>query len=292
MNLQGRYVASQEENQELRRRLEEAGDEATPRELLIEELHEKSGRRRKLTPVQYGELTNNLKNNPLVTPITVRKMASGGYEIVSGNNRVQIYRELGRPSIFAAVIDADDEQSDLNAFYANLLHSDLPDFEKFLGFLAIEQRYPDRLRTQIALNAGVSPSTVTQLMSYAALPEEALIILREQPDLLGANAAQDMAKLCKLGKEARVCEAIGMLRNKGIDQAQAVRFAHADPMAKPRARANQPVRIKSGKEVYCEMLQADKVMRLVFQTGEDATAAQAAIRAVIEKLAGKKVEEP
>src|ERR1039457_3990503 len=87
MNLQGKYAQALDENKTLLTRLKEAG----PSELLISELHEVAGRRRKLTAIQFEELTNNLKNNPLVTPISVRKASTGGYEIVAGHNRVQVF---------------------------------------------------------------------------------------------------------------------------------------------------------------------------------------------------------
>jgi ParB family chromosome partitioning protein len=283
MNLQGKYAQALDENQNLLRQLKEA----TPSELAIAELHEKAGRRRKLTAEQFAELVANLRANPLVTPVTVRRREAGGYEVVSGHNRVQAFRELGRERILAVVIDADDDQAELNAFYANLLQPDLPDFEKFLGFRAIEARHPGLTRTEIAANAGIAKSTITQLMSFSGLPDVALELLRERPGILGANAAQSLAKLAGEGKADKVSEAIRKLALGEVDQAQAIRFARAGAAQKSTGKAGEPLRIKSGKATYCDVLRANNVVRLVFNSAEEASEAQEAIRATLQDRANK-----
>lgn len=287
MNLQGKYAEAVIENEELRLRLKEG----TPGEIPLSQLHEVAGRRRKLTAEQYSELLSNLRSNPLVTPITVRRHASGGYEIVSGHNRVQAYRDLERERILAAVIESDDDQTELNAFYANLLQPDLPDFEKFQGFTEIEKRYPELTRAQIAANAGVVPSTITKWMSFAGLPEEVLSLLKERPELLGANAALGLAKCHAQGKGARVIEAVNKIATGELDQGRAVGFAKANSEQKGRAQAEKPIRIKQGGAVYCELVRSDKMLRLVFRTAAEAEEVQEAIRVTLQNMAsGKKVD--
>lgn len=284
MNLQGKYAQALDENKSLQEQL----SEAMQRELLISELHEVPGRRRKLTEEQFKELSVNLRNNPLVTPITVRKIPVGGYEIVSGHNRVQIYKDLGRERILAAIIETDDDQVVLSAFYANLLQPDLPDFEKYLGFNEIEMRYPNLTRVEIANNAGISASTVTQLMSFGGLPAEAIDILRDRPEILGANAAQDFSRLNASGKGQQVVEAIKKIVTGELDQSKAVKFASRDPASIQKIKSNTPVRIKSGNSIYCDLLRADKALRIVFKSNEEAGEAQEEIRALLEKMAESK----
>ena len=281
MNLQGKYAQALDENQNLLRQLQEP----TPSELAITELHEKAGRRRRLTSEQFAELVANLRSNPLVTPVTVRRRPAGGYEVVSGHNRVQAFRELGRERILAVVINADDDQAELNAFYANLLQPDLPDFEKYLGFRDIEARHPELTRTEIAANAGVAKSTISQLMSFAGLPAAVLELLQTRPEILGANAAQVLSKLAAGGRADNVTEAVKKLAAGEVDQAQAVRFARVNVLTSPVMKNGEPVRVKSGKSTYCDVLRADKVLRLVFTSAEEASIAQEIITAVLQERA-------
>jgi ParB family chromosome partitioning protein len=284
LNTTQRIDAAEARVEELELKLKEA-EAAGSRDIPLDQLHEVAGRRRKLTAQQYGELKENLRHNPLVTPITVRKRAAGGFEIVSGNNRVAVFRELGRMAIPAAVLDSDDDQAEINAFYANLLQPDLPDFEKYLGFKKIVEKHPQLTHAQIADGAGVSRSFVTQLMAFDELPAEALAILMDKPDAVGANAAQDFAALTRKGRAAPVVAAIARLAAGEIDQGRAVREAAADAVPKAAASKPEPMRIKSGRETYCVLQRADKVLRLQFTSAEEAEAVQQAVREVLERRA-------
>lgn len=286
LNATQRLDAAEAKVEELEAKLKDA--EATGvRELPLEDLHEVGGRRRKLTAQQYNELKENLRNNPLVTPITVRKRAAGGFEIVSGNNRVSAFRELGRTGIPAAVLDSDDDQAEINAFYANLLQPDLPDYEKYAGFKRIIARHPELTHAEVAEGAGVSRSFVSQLMAFDDLPADAIAILHDKPDALGANAAQDMAALVKKGRAEAVTRAIAKLANGEIDQARAVREAAADAASKVQTAKPEPIRIKVGRAAYCAIQRADKVLRIQFQSAEEAEAVQGAIREVLERRASE-----
>lgn len=284
LNATQRVDAAEERVEELEAKLKEM-EAAGTRDIALDQLHEVDGRRRKLTVQQYDELKENLRNNPLVTPITVRKRAAGGFEIVSGNNRVAIFRELGRTHIPAALLDSDDDQAEINAFYANLLQPDLPDFEKYLGFQKIIEKRPALTHAEIAAGAGVSRSFVTQLMAFADLPTEALAILSEKPQALGANAAQDLAALAKKGRAAQVVAVITKLVSGDIDQGRAVMEAATDVSIKVAAARPEPIRIKVGRTTYCAIQRADKVLRIQFQSAQEAEAVQQAVREVLEQRA-------
>jgi ParB family chromosome partitioning protein len=268
--------------EELEARLREA--EATGgREIALDDIHEAPGRRRKLTERQYTELKENLRNNPLVTPVTLRKRAAGGFEIVSGNNRVAAYRELGRGHILAVVLDSDDNQAEINSFYANLLQSDLTDFEKFLGFKRIMEKHPNQTHGQVAEGAGVSRSFVSQLMAFDDLPEEVLGILAERPEVLGANAAQDLAAIAKKGRVEQVVNAVRRIAAGEIDQGKGVKEAASDPVQRIAAARAEPVRIRIGRSTYCDMRRANNVLRLQFQSPEEASAVQDAIEELLQR---------
>jgi ParB family chromosome partitioning protein len=281
-----RMNAAETRVEELEAQLKQA--QSASAELPLAELHEVPGRRRKLTPQQYQELKDNLRNNPLVTPITVRKRAEGGYEIVSGNNRVAVFRELGRTHIPAAQLDSDDDQAEINAFYANLLQPDLPDFEKYCGFKNILQRRPAMTHTQIAEAAGVSRSFISQLMAFDELPAEAIEILKDKPEALGANAAQDLAAIAKRGRVDQVVRAVVRIAAGELDQASAIKEAMVDAVARPTAPDRpKPVQIKAGRATYCAVQRADKVIRLQFQTAEEAEAVQQAVCEVLQRRANE-----
>lgn len=250
----------------------------------LDELHEVPGRRRKLTPDQYAELRGNLEHNPLAHPVTVRVRPQGGYEIVSGNNRTAIYRELGRDEIDITVLELTDDEVDRTAFYSNLLQPNLTDYEKYVGF---KQRMAKKglNQTQMAAEAGISQPQINSLMAFDNLPAEALSSIADAPSLLGADAVAKLAALAKAGKEARVIEAVQKLVTGELkSQNAAVQHASAKEADKQPARP-VPVTVLQGKRKYCEILRADKTVRLSFASAEEAEDTLAAIKAVLEDRA-------
>lgn len=249
MNLQGKYQQALAENESLKQQLQESGT----RELPIDELHEVEGRRRKLSDEEYRDLKENLRNNPLVQAITVRARKAGGYEIISGNNRVAIYRELGRPSILAVVQTMDDENADLAGFYANLLQPTLPDFEKFIGFKR-RQMLTNKSQKELADEAGISVATVSAIFSFDKLPEAAKDLLTQKPHVLGSKAASKLAAAVEDGKEQRVLEALQRLvTDEAYTQNQAVAYASAKSGAAAASTTVKPVVINSGKKKFCQL---------------------------------------
>ncbi|SNS95030.1 chromosome partitioning protein, ParB family [Noviherbaspirillum humi] len=284
LNATQRMDAAEARAEELEKRLKEAEAKASSLEIALSELHEIEGRRRKLTAEEYQELRENLRQNELVTPITVRQRESGGYEIISGHNRVAVFRDLGRESIPAVVRNTDKEQADVNAFYANLLQPHLPDYEKYLGFCMLRSRRGDLSHEELADMAGISRQQVSRLMAFAELPAEAVHLLNEHPAAIGANAAQALAAAAKSGHAQRVVEAVSKVISGELDQARAVKFAGAGEMPTKPAKL-EPVRIKVGKAVYCDVRRNDRTIRLDFKSPEMAEAAHDAIRNVLEALA-------
>jgi ParB family chromosome partitioning protein len=261
--------------------------------LPLDQLHEVPNRRRKLTDAQYAELKENLRNNETTTPITVIVRPEGGYEIVSGHNRVAIYRELGRETIPAYVRtgEGDAQFAKVNAFYANLLQFGLSDWEKYEGFRMIQDNFPERTQAEIAAESGQSASFVSQIMTFGDLPAAAQEIIKNAPGCIGANAAQDLAKLTKEGRADQVVSAIQALAEGKIDQQRAVRQAAADAKPKTEATKPQPEKVKIGRTTYCGIRQAKNLLRLEFQSEEEAAAAKDAVRLALETLAQKKAEE-
>lgn len=282
-----RMHAAEEKVELLEARLLEAEAKTINLEIPLDHLHEVPGRRRKLTAEEYTELRENLRNNDIVTPITVRKREQGEYEIISGHNRVAIFRELGRATIPSVVRDTDKAQADINAFYANLLQTSLPDYEKYLGFCMIQARLPNLSHQQIADMAGISRSHITKLMAFSNLPPAAHKILQEHVTAVGATAAQDFAGLIKQGRTEQVVEAINKIAAGELDQTQAVKFASATKNSTPTNKF-EPIKIKSGKATYCNLKRADKIIRLEFSSADDAEAVQDAIYQILETRAKQK----
>lgn len=256
----------------------------SPKELALELIVEVEGRRRKLTPDQFEELRANLASNPLVQPVVVKQLASGKYELISGHNRLAAYRMLGRATIPVTVAEMTESEVERGAFFSNLLQPSLPDYEKYLGF----KKWQDETRdTQAAMaeKAGTTKNSVSRLFAFGDLPPEALELIAENPDVLGARYAVDLARFTKDGKGAQVVDALRSLLSGGITQAEAVKMASREPAQIRGSQSGYTVKIKTGRLEYCRYLASGTTLKINFKDPQERLAAEESIAALLKNLA-------
>lgn len=267
-----------DELEETRKQLQEALNKVATAELLITDLVEVPGRKRRLTAEEFEELKANLRNNPLASSITVRRLDNGKYEIIAGHNRVEAYRQLGRDRIRADILEVTDDEAERTSFYSNLLSVTLTDYEKYVGLRA-RQKARGLTQEQLSAESGIPRGSIAALFSFESLPAGALEVLAAAPEKLGVAAAVKLAGLAKAGKGAQVVEAIKKVVEGVLTQDAAVRAVSASATSTP-ARP-EPKVIKRGKKTFCKVLHHGKDIRISFT---DQDQAQAVVAAVLELL--------
>lgn len=260
-----------------------------PLELPLDMLDSVPGRRRRLTPEEYGELRENLRHNPLVHPVVVRPKPGGRFEIVSGENRVAIYLELGRATIRVSVLELTDSEVNRAAFFANLLAAPLPDFEKWRGF-AREKEASGATQAELARLAGVPEATLSKLFAFSRLPAEVVALIEQRPESIGANCAEELAKLCATpGNIARAVEAVRLVMDGRLLQKQAAAHVRATP--RPAKAPVKSVRINAGRFRFAELFVGEAGMRVTFSAGVDMAQAQARVEALLKGMAAEAAAE-
>ncbi|MBP0588355.1 ParB-like nuclease domain-containing protein [Paraburkholderia sp. LEh10] len=238
-------------------------------EVEISTLFEVPGRRRILSDQEYGELKANLEANPLVHPIVYRPLGDGRNEIISGNNRVAIYRDdLKRTKIRGVPFQGTDAEVELGAAFSNLLAPSLPDFEKYRQFQRIQQNL-GLTQADIIRASGLAQSHVARILSFDNLPAAAKELIASKPHRLGGTAAAKFAALAQQGHEREVTEAIRTLVDSD-EMTQERALVLATPT---RPKAPQPVAttITIGKRKFCDVSVRSGVVGLRF-SGKDSEA--------------------
>lgn len=254
----------------------------------ITDLHEIPGRKRTLDAEQYSQLLENLRHNDLVTPIVVRKREAGGYELISGHNRTQAFRELGRESIPAIISDIKDQDANKDAFFANLIHPALPDYEKFVGIQGFIKENPGFTLDNIAKQIGISKGHLAKILSFDRLPAAAHELLKANRGVLGAQMAIELAALAERGHSELVVAAIELIAKSELEQTKAkdwIQKTIASESKKPAQEVAKPISIKKGKAAFCNMRRAHKVIRLEFQSQEQAETLEKHIHEFLKTLA-------
>ncbi|CAJ6614719.1 ParB, partition protein [Burkholderia pseudomallei] len=229
------------------------------------------GRRRVLSPIERAELTENLRKNKLATPITYRLLPDGKKEIVSGHNRIDIYRNvLGRTKIRAVPFNGTKEEAELAAAFANLLAPSLPDYEKYRQFVRLQVE-AGFTRADIIEASGLSKQHVQKILSFEKLPKEALDAIALRPDRVGGNAAEEFAGLVASGNTEGVIKAIqALVADESMTQKNALALARPKVARQPPPQART---IKIGRNKFCDVAVRRGVIGLTFAgKGTDADA--------------------
>lgn len=164
-----------------------------PQEVALDELVESPlhAQVRKLDVEQVDALVENLRSNPLATPIVVRRLPSGRFEIIAGRHRAQAFRALGRTHIPAVVVEMSDDEVARAIVFDNLVTPQFSDFERYRSIAQLRARFGWSY-TDLQRETGFSRGWISALMAFDKLPEEAKAILQHRPGLLSATQLADL----------------------------------------------------------------------------------------------------
>ena len=109
------------------------------------------------------ELAESIRQHGVIQPLTVRKLASGYYQIIAGERRWRAARLAGLEEIPAVIIEADDRKAMELAMIENLQREDLNPIEEAEGFRTLIEEY-GLTQEQAAQQVGKSRSTVANAL--------------------------------------------------------------------------------------------------------------------------------
>lgn len=168
-------------------------------QLSIEKVQPNGAQPRKLFPPEtISDLADSIRVHGILQPILVRLMASGYYQIISGERRWRAAREAGLREVPVLVIEADDRKAMELGLIENLQREDLNPMEEALGFQTLIDDY-GLTQEEVARRVGKSRPAVANALRLLTLPED-LKALVEDGRLTAGHAR---AVLSLPGEEAR-----------------------------------------------------------------------------------------
>lgn len=123
------------------------------------------------------ELANSIKTHDIIQPITVSKLPTGKYRLISGERRFRASKLAGLKDLPAYIRQADDQQLLELALLENLQREDLNAIEIALSY----KRMMDELsytQEQVAERMGKERSTVTNYIRLLRLPPDIQVAVR------------------------------------------------------------------------------------------------------------------
>ena len=110
-----------------------------------------------------AELADSIREHGIIQPLTVRKLASGYYQIIAGERRWRAARLAGLQEVPVIVMEADDRKAAELAMIENLQREDLNPMEEAEGYQALIEQY-NMTQEQAASRVGKSRSAVANAL--------------------------------------------------------------------------------------------------------------------------------
>ena len=115
-----------------------------------------------------NDLADSIREHGILQPLTVRRLASGYYQIVAGERRWRAARIAGLTQVPAIVIEADDRKMTELALIENLQREDLNPIEEAEGYKRLMDGYK-MTQEEAAARVGKSRSAVANSLRLLGL---------------------------------------------------------------------------------------------------------------------------
>ncbi len=147
------------------------------------------------------DLAESIRVHGIIQPLTVRRLASGYYQIIAGERRWRAAKAAGLQEVPAVIIEADDRKVMELGLIENLQREDLNPAEEARGYQTLMEEY-GLTQEQVAQQMGKSRPAITNTLRLLALPDEGLTLMEE--GVLSAGHARAIlgAPTAALQKEA------------------------------------------------------------------------------------------
>ena len=197
--------------------------------LPIEKVQPNGAQPRKFFPPEsISDLADSIRIHGILQPISVRLMASGYYQIISGERRWRAAREAGIDQVPVIVLEADDRKAMELGLIENLQREDLNPMEEALGFQALISDY-GLTQEEVARQVGKSRPAVANALRLLGLPEDLKALVED--NRLTAGHARAILSLSDEDTRWALAQQI-------MDKALSVR--QAEEVAKKLNRAKKP----------------------------------------------------
>ena len=185
-----------------------------------------------------ADLAESIRQHGILQPLTVRRLASGYYQIIAGERRWRAARQAGLEEVPAIIVEADDRKVMELGLIENLQREDLNPMEEAAGYRTLIQDY-GLTQEEAARRVSKSRPAVANAMRLLALPQEVQWLI-EQGNL---SAGHGRALLALPTAEMQIAFA-GEIVEKGYSVRETEARVHQLAKKKPAAPpAEDPLRL-------------------------------------------------
>ena len=199
-----------------------------------------------------ADLADSIRIHGIIQPLTVRRLASGYYQIIAGERRWRAAKSAGLSEIPAVIIEADDRKVMELGLIENLQREDLNPAEEARGYRTLMEEY-GLTQDQVARQMGKSRPAVANTLRLLALPDELMELLED-----GSLSAGHARAILALPSPALQREAA----KKVIKDQLSVRQTEALVKVMQKGKPDKPKPAEESLSLYLGELEKDLSGRL------------------------------
>ena len=124
------------------------------------------------------DLADSIRVHGIIQPLTVRRLATGYYQIIAGERRWRAAKTAGLQEVPVVIIEADDRKVMELGLIENLQREDLNPAEEARGYQTLIEEY-GLTQEQVAQQMGKSRPAITNTLRLLALPDEVMKLVEE-----------------------------------------------------------------------------------------------------------------
>lgn len=217
--------------------------------------------RRPASEEYLAALRDSIKESGVISPIVVRPVP-GGFEVVAGHHRLEVFRRLGHDAISAVVRGMSDAEAAKALTSDNFVRQDVSDYERYKHVQMLRQNGFCSSVQDLATVLKCSRAHIYQLDSFDGFPPEAKDFLDAHPGILGADAAYSLREQAVQHPDLLV-KALILIRDKELLQSKAAEWIASQLIEQPK-KGVPPVRLRQRHEVNIQRPDRDSPIKLVF----------------------------
>ena len=200
-----------------------------------------------------SELAQSIKQQGVITPVTVRRMPDGTYQLIAGERRLRASLLAGLKEMPAYIRVATDTQMMEMALVENIQRSDLNAMEVALAYQSLIEEC--RLtHDQLSEKVGKNRTTITNYLRLLSLPAETQLALSNNK--ISMAHARALAGVEDIGQHLQILHAI-IDRNLSVHQTeQMIKDAKKAPVKPVRRRGDLPATHSAAQSRLKERLQS------------------------------------
>jgi len=148
--------------------------------------------RKSFAPEHLEELTSSIRVHGVLSPLVVRAVENGYYQIIAGERRWRAAREAGLMEVPARIVIADDKLALELAMIENLQREDLSPIEEARGYKTLMEEF-SMTQEDVAQRVSKSRPAIANALRLLSLPGELVeLVLRGE---LSAGSARALLSL-------------------------------------------------------------------------------------------------